>query len=239
MSAQQEAAQAVESLRGRALQVRLRHRCRGRLRASRTRSRHHPVYLRQEGPSPSGYWRGVSRPSSVGFRWRTRSRRGRKVHYPPIDYQDACYYSAPKSDSDRPKSLDEIDPELLKTYEKLGIPLQEQEMLAGVAVDAVFDSVSVATTFKDKLGEMGIIFCSISDAVKEHPDLVQRYLGSVVPYSDNFFATLNSRCSPTAPSSTCRRAALPDGAFHLLPHQRRQHRPVPSARSSSPTRAPT
>ena len=127
-----------------------------------------------------------------------------KVHYPPINYQDACYYSAPKSDSDRPKSLDEIDPELLKTYEKLGIPLQEQEMLAGVAVDAVFDSVSVATTFKDKLGEMGIIFCSISDAVKEHPDLVQRYLGSVVPYSDNFFATLNS-------------AVFTDGSFVYVP----------------------
>ena len=127
-----------------------------------------------------------------------------KLHYPPIDYQDACYYSAPKSDSDRPKSLDEVDPELLKTYEKLGIPLQEQEMLAGVAVDAVFDSVSVATTFKDKLAEMGIIFCSISEAVKEHPALVQRYLGSVVPYSDNFFATLNS-------------AVFTDGSFVYVP----------------------
>ena len=127
-----------------------------------------------------------------------------KVHYPPIDYQDACYYSAPKSDSDRPKSLDEVDPELLKTYEKLGIPLKEQEMLAGVAVDAVFDSVSVATTFKDKLAEMGIIFCAISEAVKEHPELVQRYLGSVVPYSDNFFATLNS-------------AVFTDGSFVYVP----------------------
>ncbi|MDE0390029.1 MAG: Fe-S cluster assembly protein SufB, partial [Rhodospirillales bacterium] len=127
-----------------------------------------------------------------------------KLHYPPIDYQDACYYSAPKSDSDRPKSLDEVDPELLRTYEKLGIPLQEQEMLAGVAVDAVFDSVSVATTFKDKLAEMGIIFCSISEAVKEHPELVQRYLGSVVPYSDNFFATLNS-------------AVFTDGSFVYVP----------------------
>ena len=127
-----------------------------------------------------------------------------KLHYPPIDYQDACYYSAPKSDSDRPKSLDEVDPELLKTYEKLGIPLQEQEMLAGVAVDAVFDSVSVATTFKDKLAEMGVIFCSISEAVKEHPELVQRYLGSVVPYSDNFFATLNS-------------AVFTDGSFVYVP----------------------
>ena len=127
-----------------------------------------------------------------------------KLHYPPIDYQDACYYSAPKSDSDRPKSLDEVDPELLRTYEKLGIPLQEQEMLAGVAVDAVFDSVSVATTFKDKLAEMGIVFCSISEAVKEYPDLVQRYLGSVVPYSDNFFATLNS-------------AVFTDGSFVYVP----------------------
>ena len=127
-----------------------------------------------------------------------------KLHYPPIDYQDACYYSAPKSDSDRPKSLDEVDPELLATYEKLGIPLQEQEMLAGVAVDAVFDSVSVATTFKDKLAELGIIFCSISEAVKEHPELVQRYLGSVVPYSDNFFATLNS-------------AVFTDGSFVYVP----------------------
>ena len=127
-----------------------------------------------------------------------------KLHYPPIDYQDACYYSAPKSDADRPKSLDEVDPELLRTYEKLGIPLQEQEMLAGVAVDAVFDSVSVATTFKDKLAEMGIIFCSISEAVKEHPELVQRYLGSVVPYSDNFFATLNS-------------AVFTDGSFVYVP----------------------
>ena len=127
-----------------------------------------------------------------------------KVHYPPIDYQAACYYSAPKSDSDRPKSLDEIDPELLKTYEKLGIPLREQEMLAGVAVDAVFDSVSVATTFKGKLAEMGIIFCPISEAVKEHPELVRRYLGSVVPYSDNFFATLNS-------------AVFTDGSFVYVP----------------------
>src|SRR5690606_31303009 len=106
-------------------------------------------------------------------------------------YQDAYYYSAPKV-KDKPKSLDEVDPELLRTYEKLGIPLREQEMLAGVAVDAVFDSVSVATTFKKKLEEVGVIFCPISEAVQKHPALVRKYLGTFVPYSDNFFATLNS-----------------------------------------------
>ena len=127
-----------------------------------------------------------------------------KLRYPGIDYQDACYYAAPKTDADRPKSLDEVDPELLRTYEKLGIPLKEQEALAGVAVDAVFDSVSVATTFKDKLAGMGIVFCSISEAVQEHPALVRRYLGSVVPYSDNFFATLNS-------------AVFTDGSFVYVP----------------------
>ncbi|MCH9650874.1 MAG: Fe-S cluster assembly protein SufB [Deltaproteobacteria bacterium] len=126
------------------------------------------------------------------------------VEYPPIDYQKMVYFAAPKSDADRPKSLDEVDPELLKTYEKLGIPLKEQEMLAGVAVDAVFDSVSVATTFKSKLADMGIIFCSFSEAVLEHPDLVKKYLGSVVPYSDNFFATLNS-------------AVFSDGSFVYIP----------------------
>ncbi len=126
------------------------------------------------------------------------------VHYPPIDYQDIVYYSAPKSKDDAPKSLDEVDPELLKTYDKLGIPLHERERLAGVAVDAVFDSVSVATTFKDKLAEVGIIFCSFSEAVREHPDLVQKYLGSVVPYTDNFFATLNS-------------AVFSDGSFCFIP----------------------
>ena len=127
-----------------------------------------------------------------------------RLRYPRIDYQDACYYAAPKTDADRPKSLDEVDPELLRTYEKLGIPLREQEALAGVAVDAVFDSVSVATTFKDKLAGMGIVFCSISEAVQEHPALVRRYLGSVVPYSDNFFATLNS-------------AVFTDGSFVYVP----------------------
>ena len=125
------------------------------------------------------------------------------VKYPQIDYQAISYYSAPKK---KPKlnSLDEVDPELLKTYAKLGTSLTEQKMLTGVAVDAVFDSVSVATTFKDKLGELGIIFCSFSDAVKEHPELVKKYLGSVVPYTDNFFATLNS-------------AVFSDGSFVYIP----------------------
>ncbi len=127
-----------------------------------------------------------------------------KVNYPPIDYQDMVYYSAPKSNKDKPQSLEEVDPELLRTYEKLGIPLREQEMLAGVAVDAVFDSVSVATTFKGKLAELGIIFCSFSEAVHEYPELIQKYLGSVVPYSDNFFATLNS-------------AVFSDGSFVYIP----------------------
>src|SRR6266705_4331928 len=119
-----------------------------------------------------------------------------KVNVAPIDYQAATYYSAPK-ESAGPKSLDEVDPELLAMYEKLGIPLKERAALAGVelagvAVDAVFDSVSVATTFKEELGKLGIIFCSISEAIREHPQLVQKYLGSVVPYNDNFFAALNS-----------------------------------------------
>ncbi|MBI4868219.1 MAG: Fe-S cluster assembly protein SufB [Candidatus Wallbacteria bacterium] len=126
------------------------------------------------------------------------------VQYPPIDYQDIVYYSAPKSKKDGPKSLDEVDPELLKTFEKLGVPLHERARLAGVAVDAVFDSVSVATTFKEKLAEKGVIFCSFSEALREHPDLVQKYLGSVVPYSDNFFAALNS-------------AVFSDGSFCFIP----------------------
>ncbi|HYR88268.1 MAG TPA: Fe-S cluster assembly protein SufB [Terriglobia bacterium] len=126
------------------------------------------------------------------------------VHYPPIDYQTIRYYSAPKGRANDPKSLAEIDPELLRTYEKLGIPLREQELLAGVAVDAVFDSVSVATTFREKLEQAGIYFCSFSEAVQRYPDLVQKYLGSVVPYSDNFFATLNS-------------AVFTDGSFVYVP----------------------
>ncbi|PYR82897.1 MAG: Fe-S cluster assembly protein SufB [Acidobacteria bacterium] len=126
------------------------------------------------------------------------------VHYGPIDYQAIRYYSAPKQRGDGPKSLAEVDPELLRTYEKLGIPLAERELLAGVAVDAVFDSVSVATTFREKLEQLGIYFCSFSEAVQKYPDLVQKYLGSVVPYSDNFFATLNS-------------AVFSDGSFAYIP----------------------
>ena len=114
------------------------------------------------------------------------------VQYPAIDYQNIIYYAAPKTRKDAPKSLDEVDPELLSTYEKLGIPLKERELLAGVAVDAVFDSVSVATTFKEKLKAIGIVFCPLSEAVQEYPELVRRYLGSVVPASDNFFGALNS-----------------------------------------------
>jgi Fe-S cluster assembly protein SufB len=125
------------------------------------------------------------------------------VHYPPIDYQDIIYYSAPKKKAAL-KNLDEVDPEILKTYAKLGIPLEEQKMLAGVAVDAVFDSVSVATTFKEKLAEKGVIFCSFSEAVRNYPELVKKYLGSVVPYTDNFFATLNS-------------AVFSDGSFCFVP----------------------
>ncbi|HXE17189.1 MAG TPA: Fe-S cluster assembly protein SufB [Stellaceae bacterium] len=125
------------------------------------------------------------------------------VHFPPIDYQAASYYSAPKQKAG-PKSLDEVDPELLKTYAKLGIPLHERAALAGVAVDAVFDSVSVATTFKDKLGELGIIFCSFGEAVREHGELVRQYLGSVVPQGDNFYSALNS-------------AVFSDGSFVYVP----------------------
>ncbi len=126
------------------------------------------------------------------------------VDYEPIDYQSISYYSAPKSKDDMPKSLDEVDPKLLETYEKLGIPLHEQKMLAGVAVDAVFDSVSVATTFKSKLADAGVIFCSFSEAVQEHPELVQKYLGSVVPIADNFFSALNA-------------AVFTDGSFCYIP----------------------
>ncbi len=137
--------------------------------------------------------------------WLTMSPPGwAHVHYPPIDYQAISYYSAPKRPEDRPQSLDEVDPKLLETYDKLGIPLHERAALAGVAVDAVFDSVSVATTFKQKLAEAGVIFCSFSEAVVNHPELVERYLGSVVPYTDNFYATLNS-------------AVFTDGSFVYVP----------------------
>ncbi len=145
--------------------------------------------------------------------WRLKAYRGwlkmaepkwAHVHYPPIDFQAISYYSAPKRPEDRPQSLDEVDPKLLETYDKLGIPLHERARLAGVAVDAVFDSVSVTTTFKEKLAEAGVIFCSFSDAVKEHPELVRKYLGTVVPARDNFFAALNS-------------AVFTDGSFVYIP----------------------
>ena len=126
------------------------------------------------------------------------------VHYTPIDYQSISYFASPKNQDDAPKSLDEVDPKLLETYEKLGIPLHERAKLAGVAVDAVFDSVSVATTFKEKLADVGVIFCSFSEAVRNHPALVKKYLGTVVPQRDNFFAALNS-------------AVFSDGSFVYIP----------------------
>src|SRR5215469_5754607 len=142
-------------------------------------------------------------------RWRTLDEpKWARVHYPKIDYDDLYYYAAPKS-AEGPKSLAEVDPELLRTYERLGIPLREREVLAGVrgarvAVDAVFDSVSVVTTFKEELAKAGVIFCSISEAVRDHPELVRKYLGSVVPQSDNFYASLNS-------------AVFSDGSFVYVP----------------------
>ena len=151
-----------------------------------------PAWLLEWRLKAFRYWQSMDEP-----KWSN-------VHYPPIDYQSISYYAAPKSAEDRPKSLDEVDPELLATYEKLGIPLEERAALAGVAVDAVFDSVSVATTFREKLAEAGVIFMAISEAVREHPDLVRRYLGSVVPASDNFFAALNS-------------AVFSDGSFVFIP----------------------
>ena len=126
------------------------------------------------------------------------------VEFAPIDYQDIIYYAAPRSQGDGPKSLDEVDPEILEAFSKLGIPLEEQKKLSGVAVDAILDSVSVATTYKDMLEKAGVIFCSMSEAIKDHPDLVKKYLGSVVPYSDNFFATLNA-------------AVFSDGSFCYVP----------------------
>ena len=149
------------------------------------------------------------------------------IHHPTIDFQDIHYYAAPASTADGPKSLDEVDPELVEAFNKLGIPLDEQKRMTGVAVDAVLDSVSVATTYQGMLEEAGIIFCSMSEAVQKHPELVQKYLGSVVPYTDNFYASLNA-------------AVFSDGSFRLhpqgrplshraddlLPHQRRGVRPV-------------
>lgn len=150
---------------------------------------------------------------SFMLEWRLRAFRHWQTLTPPtwahircteIDYQQICYYSAPKSTADKPKSLEEVDPKLLETYKKLGIPLHEQGRLAGVAVDAVFDSISVATTFKEKLAEVNVIFCSFSEAVKKHPALVEKYLGTVVSYRDNFFAALNA-------------AVFSDGSFVFIP----------------------
>ncbi|MFQ5961130.1 MAG: Fe-S cluster assembly protein SufB [Candidatus Methylomirabilales bacterium] len=154
-----------------------------------SRKKEEPEWLLEWRLKAYRYWLTIKEPT-----WHN-------VHYPPIDYQRVSYYAAPKR---KLESLDEVDPELLKTYEKLGIPLEEQKMLAGVAVDAVFDSVSVATTYKEKLAELGIIFCSFSEAAQQHPELVRKYLGSVVPYTDNFFATLNS-------------AVFTDGSFCYIP----------------------
>jgi Fe-S cluster assembly protein SufB len=154
--------------------------------------KHEPQFMLEWRLKAFRHWLTMTEP-----RWAS-------VRHPPIDYQDIIYYSAPKSGRDPPKSLDEIDPELLRMYEKLGVPLQERERLAGVAVDAVLDSVSVGTTFKVKLAELGIIFCSFSEAVQEHPELVRKYLGSVVPYTDNFYASLNS-------------AVFSDGSFCYIP----------------------
>ena len=157
-----------------------------------SRKKQEPAFLTEWRLRAYRHWLAMSEP-----RWAN-------LHHPPIDYDEISYYSAPKSKDDGPKSLDEVDPKLLETYEKLGIPLHERAALAGVAVDAVFDSVSVATTFKDKLAEQGIVFCSFSEAVREHPALVEAYLGTVVPYTDNFFATLNS-------------AVFSDGSFCYVP----------------------
>ncbi|WP_027285613.1 Fe-S cluster assembly protein SufB [Rubritepida flocculans] len=156
-----------------------------------SKKKNEPEWLLEWRLKAFALWRKMEEP-----RWAA-------VSFPPIDYQDAHYYAAPKQKA-APKSLDEVDPELLRTYEKLGIPLREQERLQGIAVDAVFDSVSVATTFKDRLEKEGIIFCSISEAVQSHPELVREYLGSVVPQADNFFAALNS-------------AVFTDGSFVYIP----------------------
>src|SRR6201992_648946 len=157
-----------------------------------SRKKHEPQFLLDWRLKASRHWQGMQEP-----KWA-------RVHYKPIDYQDISYYSAPRTPANAPKSLEEVDPKLLATYEKLGIPLHERARLAGVAVDAVFDSVSVATTFKERPGKAGVIFCSFSDAVRDHPERIERYLGTVVPPGDNFFAALNS-------------AVFSDGSFVYVP----------------------
>src|SRR5213595_1030990 len=157
-----------------------------------SRKKHEPAFLTEWRLKAYRHWLTMKEPS-----WQN-------VHYPPIDYQSIVYYAAPKQKKAGPRSLDEVDPKLLETYEKLGVPLHERARLAGVAVDAVFDSVSVATTFKERLAAAGVVFCPFSEAVRAHPELIERYLGSVVPYTDNFFATLNS-------------AVFSDGSFVYVP----------------------
>jgi Fe-S cluster assembly protein SufB len=161
-----------------------------------SRKKREPAWLLEWRLAAFRHWQKMREPS-----WA-------HVHYDKIDFQSISYYSAPRTGADGPKSLEEVDPKLLETYAKLGIPLQEQKLLAGVAVDAVFDSVSVATTFKEKLAEAGVIFCSFSEAVQKHPELVQRYLGTVVPATDNFYAALNS-------------AVFTDGSFCYVPRNTR------------------
>ena len=149
------------------------------------------------------------------------------LEFPPIDYRAISYYSAPRSQSNRPQSLDEVDPALLRTYEKLGIPLHERAALAGVAVDVVFDSVSITTTFKEKLLEAGVIFCSLAEAVATHPELVRKYLGSVVPVRDNFLRDIElGRLQRRLVRLCAGGRALSDGALDVLSHQRAQHRPI-------------
>src|SRR6201997_5280184 len=157
-----------------------------------SRKKNEPAFLTEWRLKALRHWLNMSEPH-----WA-------HVKVAPIDYQGISYYSAPKKKTDGPKSLDEVDPKLLETYAKLGVPLHERARLAGVAVDAVFDSVSVATTFKDRLAAAGVIFCSFSDAVRDHPHLIERYLGTVVPPGDNFFAALNS-------------AVFSDGSFVYVP----------------------
>ena len=183
--------------------------------AAISKKKHEPQFLLEWRLKAFRHWQTMQEPT-----WA-------HVHYKPIDYQDISYYSAPRAPANAPKSLDEVDPKLLATYAKLGIPLHERARLAGVAVDAVFDSVSVATTFKDKLGKAGVIFCSFSDAVRDHPQLIERYLGSVVPHGRQFLrgAELGGVLGRFLRLRAAGRA-LPDGAVDLLPHQCRQDRSI-------------
>ena len=206
------------------IQVRLRHRHRGRHGAARPERRHHPPDLGQE--ERAGVHAGVAAQGVPPLADHGGAALWPNVNYPPIDYQDIIYYSAPKPKKQL-NSLDEVDPELRSTFEKLGISLDEQKRLTGVAVDAVFDSVSVATTFKEKLAELGIIFCSFSEAVQNHPELVREVprLGGAVQRQllrGAELGGLQRRLVLLHPQGR----ALPDGAVHLLPHQRHGHRPV-------------